>query len=246
MSKNRSLLKELVLLQRSIPSCVLSLFAVSVVAMNLLANKSIDTPFSWLALDCGVLFSWLAFLLMDMITRRFGPRASTLASFMALGVNLFMAFMFFIAAKVPGNWGESFSGGDAATVNTALNNTFGGTWYVLFGSSVAFIVSALVNNITNSGIGKKLQNRTFKDFALRSYVSTFVSQFADNLTFSLIVSHNFFGWSLGLCFTCALTGALIELLCEVVFSPLGYRVSLRWDNDEVGKEYLDYIGKEFS
>ena len=231
MSKNRSLLKELVLLQRSIPSCVLSLFAVSVVAMNLLANKSIDTPFSWLALDCGVLF---------------GPRASTLVSFMALGVNLFMSFMFFIAAKVPGNWGESFSGGDAAAVNTALNNTFGGTWYVLFGSSVAFIVSALVNNITNSGIGKKLQNRTFKDFALRSYASTFISQFADNLTFSLIVSHNFFGWSLGLCFTCALTGALIELLCEVVFSPLGYRVALRWDEDEVGKEYLDYIGKEFS
>ena len=32
--------------------------AVSVIVMNLLANKSIDTGTTWLALDCGIIFSW--------------------------------------------------------------------------------------------------------------------------------------------------------------------------------------------
>ena len=29
------------------------------------------------------------------------------------------------------------------------------------------------------------------------------------------------------CFTCAVTGAIAELLFEIVFSPLGYRISRR-------------------
>ena len=70
-------------------------------------------------------------------------------------------------------------------------------------------------------------SRGFGAFALRSYVSTFIGQFADNLIFALIVSKLFFGWTLLQCFTCALTGAAAELLFEVVFSPLGYRISRR-------------------
>ena len=67
------LLSEFKLLQRSVPSAVTALFAVSVVAMNLLANKSIDTGTTWLALDCGIIFSWAVFLIMDTVTKRYGP-----------------------------------------------------------------------------------------------------------------------------------------------------------------------------
>ncbi|MBQ1285277.1 MAG: hypothetical protein IIY19_02405, partial [Lachnospiraceae bacterium] len=59
MNKVKSLLKEAVLLERSVPSVVSALFILSIVAMNLLANKSITLPFDWLALDCGIIFSWL-------------------------------------------------------------------------------------------------------------------------------------------------------------------------------------------
>ena len=69
--------------------------------------------------------------------------------------------------------------------------------------------------------------RGFGGFALRSYVSTFLAQFADNLIFALLVSKLFFGWTLLQCFTCALTGAVAELLFEIFFSPLGYRMSRR-------------------
>ena len=195
--------------------------------MNLLANKSINTGLDWLALDCGILFSWLTFLSMDVMTHCYGPRAATLMSIAALLFNLLMALVFFIAGHIPGVWGESFVEGSELVINTALDNTFSGTWYIILGSSIAFISSALINNFLNYGLGKLVGSRGFGAFALRSYVSTFIGQFADNLIFALIVSKLFFGWTLLQCFTCALTGAAAELLFEVVFSPLGYRISRR-------------------
>ncbi|MBR6350207.1 MAG: hypothetical protein IKR67_06645, partial [Lachnospiraceae bacterium] len=84
MNRLKSLFKEAVLLERSIPGVVSALFILSIVAMNLLANKSINLPFDWMALDCGIIFSWLVFLLMDMVTRHFGPRAATMLSVIAL------------------------------------------------------------------------------------------------------------------------------------------------------------------
>ena len=214
-------------LMQTAPPLIVALLFLSVVGMNLLANKSIDTGLSWLALDCGILFSWLTFLCMDVLTHCYGPEAATLLSISALGGNLFMALIFYLASRIPGVWGESFVDGSEAVINSALDGTFRGTWYILLGSSVAFAASAVLNNFLNSGIGKQLKKKDgFGTFALRSYVSTFLAQMADNLIFALLVSRVFFGWTLLQCVTCAITGALLELLCEVVFSPLGYRISL--------------------
>ena len=215
-------------LTKSVPPLVAALLVLSVVGMNLLANKSIDTGLSWLALDCGILFSWLAFLSMDVLTHCYGPGAATALSLAALGLNLLMALIFFVASRIPGVWGESFVEGEEAVINAALDGTFGGTWYIILGSSVAFAASAVLNNFLNWGVGRLLgADRGFGGFALRSYVSTFLAQTADNLIFALLVSRLFFGWTLLQCVTCALTGALLELVFEVVFSPLGYGVSRR-------------------
>lgn len=212
---------------KTVPPLLLTLTVLAVVGMNLLANKSI-VNLDWLALDAGFLLSWMAFLTMDVLTHCYGPRAATLFSVFALALNLLMAGIFFAASRIPGMWGESFVEGSEQIINTALDNTFGGTWYVLLGSSVAFLVSAIVNNFLNYGVGKLLKRKDgFGQFALRSYVSTFIGQFIDNLVFALIVSKVFFGWTLLQCFTCAVTGAVAELLFEVVFSPIGYRISKR-------------------
>jgi len=212
---------------KTVPPLLLTLTVLAVVGMNLLANKSI-VNLDWLALDCGIVLSWLTFLTMDILTHCYGPRAATLFSVFALILNLFMAGIFFAASRIPGMWGESFVEGSEDIINAALDNTFGGTWYILLGSSVAFIVSAFVNNFLNAGIGKLLKTQDgFGRFALRSYVSTFVGQFTDNLVFALLVSRIFFGWTALQCLTCAITGAVAELLFEIVFSPLGYRISQR-------------------
>ena len=206
---------------------ILTLAVLSCVGMNLLANKSIDTGLSWLALDCGILFSWLAFLSMDVATHCYGPRAATAVSLTALLLNLVMVAVFFVASIVPGVWGESFVEGSEQVINGALDNTFGGTWFIILGSSIAYAVSAVLNNFLNWAIGERLgDDRGFGTFAVRSYVSTFIAQFADNITFALLVSRTFFSWTMLQCVTCALTGAVLELLFEVFFSPMGYRISL--------------------
>lgn len=234
---------EFKLLLKSVPSVIVVFFVLSVFAMNLLANKSISLPVSWLALDCGIIVSWFAFLTMDIVTKHFGPKAATELSLLAILINLVFCLIMFLGSVIPGVWGESYVEGSEDVINGALNGTFGGTWYVLMGSTIAFIVSAVVNNFTNWGIGKVFKKNPdgIAAYIMRSYVSTAIGQFVDNLIFALIVSHFFFGWTLLQCVMCSLTGMVAELLCEAVFSYFGFAVCKRWKRDSVGKEYFDFI-----
>lgn len=243
MKKIKKESEELRLLLRSVPSPVVVMFVLAVFSMNLLANKSIALPLRSLALDCGIIVSWFAFLAMDMITKHFGPKAAMHISVFATLLNLIMCMIFFIGSRIPGTWGESGTAADPTAMNVALDRTFGGTWYVLAGSTLAFLVGAAINNLSNYGVGRLFRKNPdgFAAYALRSYVSTAVGQFADNLTFALVVSHFFFGWSLTQCVTCALTGMLAELLCEVLFSGVGYRVCRKWKQERIGEEYFCYL-----
>ena len=90
--------KETVLLLRTIPSVVVALFVISVITMNLLANKTLVQT-TYLAIDGGILVSWLSFLCMDIVTKHFGPKASIRLSVFAMVVNLLTCLIFFIV-----NW----------------------------------------------------------------------------------------------------------------------------------------------
>ena len=245
MKKIKQELQEFSLLLNAVPTSLTVMFVMSVFAMNLLANKSVNLPFSWLALDSGILVSWICFLTMDMVTRRFGPKAATELSVFAILMNLFWCLLFFVGSQISGSWGESYVAGSEQVINTALDRTFGGTWYVLAGSTAAFFLSSVVNNFLNWGIGRCIRKKAdgFGAYALRTYVSTAVAQFTDNMIFALLVSHVFFGWTLLQCVTCSLTGMLVEMLCEAVFSFFGYRVCRGWEARGVGKEYLQKVRK---
>lgn len=225
-------------LLRNVPSLALTLFVVSVIMMNLLANKELLT-LKYFALDCGFALSWISFLCMDMICKRFGAKAAAKISILALAINLLATLIFKILSLTPGMWGEFYSTG-MIEVNDALNTTFGGSWYVVFGSSVAILCSSICNSTINHIIAKHLHTDDFKAFAIRSYISTGVAQFLDNLVFASIVSYHFFGWSLAQVLVCSLIGAVAELLCEIIFSPIGYKVSKDWEKENVGQQYLDY------
>ena len=230
------------MLLRCIPATVVSLFAVSVICMNLLANKTL-LQLDWIALDGGILISWLSFMCMDIITKHFGPKASTKISILASGINLLTCLIFFVASAIPSN----------ANDYSEFNSIFGGTWFILLGSTVAFLASAVINNILNFSIGRAFKaNPDGKlAYAVQTYVSTFIGQFLDNFIFSVIVFVGFapvfwggFHWTVLQCATCALTGAVAELIMEIAFSPIGYRILKKWRADAVGKDYLSYIGKE--
>ena len=225
-------------LLRNIPSLVITLFVVSVIMMNLLANKELFSV-KYLALDCGFVLSWISFLCMDMICKRFGAKPAAKISILAMVINLAACGVFKLMSLSPGMWGEFYSTG-SMDVNNALNATIGGSWYVVLGSSLAMLCAAICNSAINHGIAKRLRISGYKAFAARSFVSTGIAQFVDNFMFATVVSLHFFGWTWTQVFFCSLTGAVMELLCEVVFSPMGYKVSQQWEEDEVGEQYLRY------
>ena len=223
---------------RNIPSLVVSLFIISVIMMNLLANKELVNT-HYLALDCGVCLSWVSFLCMDMICKRFGPKAAAKISILAMTVNLAVTLIFKLLSLTPGMWGQYYTTG-MTEVNDALNATIGGCWYVVLGSSTAMVAAAITNSLINHTIAKRLTFGGFKAFAVRSYVSTWIAQFVDNMVFASIVSVYFFGWSWTQVLFCSLTGAAVELLCEVIFSPFGYRISQQREAEQVGEQYIRF------
>ena len=237
----KKIITEFKILLRAIPPTVVTLFAVSVICMNLLANKTL-LKLDWIALDGGILISWLSFMCMDIITKHFGPKAANLITIHAVGINLLTCLIFFLVSIIP----------STAADYSAYDSIFGGTWFILLGSTVAFIASALVNNTLNWMIGRACRKNPDGKAAymLRSYISTFIGQFLDNFIFSLIVFHGFapvfwngFSWSVLQCAMCALTGAVAELIMEVIFSPIGYRITQKWKSQSVGKAYFEYLEK---
>lgn len=234
--------EETATLLRSIPSTVVTLFVVSVICMNLLANKTLYQN-EWIALDGGILISWLSFMCMDIITKYFGVKASNKIALLASSINLLTCLIFYIASIIPSN----------AADYEALDSLLGGTWFILLGSTVAFLSSAVINNFLNLIVGKAFK----KDpdgklaFATQTYVSTFIGQFMDNFIFSVIVFVGFapifwngFHWTVLQCTMCALTGAVAELIMEILFSPFGYSIFLKWKKHSVGKEYLELMKKD--
>lgn len=234
-SRIKDHISDTVLLLRSVPSPIVTLFVLSVVLMNLLANKTIFQR-GFFAVDGGIVMSWLTFLCMDIITKRFGARAATQISVFALCVNLFAVGIFAIVSVIP-----------TSTDYSAFNSIFGGSWFIVLSSSAAFLASAIVNNGLNVAVGRLFQNDPDGRAAYytRSYISTMIGQFVDNMVFASLTFMVFapiywggFSWTLPQCITCSLIGAALELLMEVVFSPIGYAVTRRWQREDVGGEYI--------
>lgn len=230
-------------LMRSVPPLVMMFLAISTTLMNLMAQKEL-LNISWLALDCGFLLSWLSFLCMDMLTKRFGAKAAIQLSLTSVAVSLFVSLVLFVTSIVGNNWSAAYNYENGDIVNAALNETFGGTWYVIAGSMIAFAVASIMNAVVNESIGKMTKKNNFGSFALRSYVSTAIGQFVDNFVFATVVSKVFFGWTWQQVFFCSIAGAVAELVSEIIFSPVGFKVCRKWEKHNVGHEYLDYVNSK--
>lgn len=231
--------KETVLLLRTIPSVAVALFVVSVITMNLLANKTLVQT-EYLAIDGGILVSWLSFMCMDIVTKHFGPKAATRLSVFAMLVNLLVCLIFYIVSIIPSK----------ADDYSKFNEIFGGTWFILLSSSIAFLASAIINNVMNWVIGKAFKKNPDGKlaFVTRAYVSTFIGQFFDNLIFAMLTFILFapifwdgFHWTFIQCVTCSLIGAGLELILEIVFSPFGYWICKNWKKQNIGHQYFEYV-----
>ena len=237
--KAKRAFKESVVLLRSIPSPVVALFVISVIAMNILANKTIYQS-AYLAIDGGILISWLSFMSMDVVTKHFGPKAATRMCIFAVLVNLLTCLIFWIASIIPTNLDYS-----------KFNEIVGGTWFILLSSTIAFIASAIINNFMNYIIGLAFKKNPDGKlaFVTRSYISTFIGQFCDNLIFAVFCFMIFapifwdgFHWTFIQCVTCSVLGAMLELVLEIVFSPIGYLITKNWKKNNIGQAYFELVG----
>ncbi len=228
-------------LLRSIPGIVTAFFISSVVVMNLMASKVIiQTEF--FGITGGLLISWIPFLTMDVVVKVFGVRAANKLNVLGLLVNLFFVGLFQLVSSVQiGGDGEAYA---------AFDRTFSQTWQIFTASSIAFLASGIINNFLNYSVGKLFRNKPDGAFAYftRSYVSTFIGQFVDNFVFVSLAFLVFFKLSVGTAFGytiqsaigTAVLGAVIELLMEVIFSPIGYKVCKNWEGEKVGEDYFKY------
>lgn len=232
------------LLFRSIPGLVTCGFVISVVVMNLMASKVIIMT-SFMGITGGVLLSWLPFLTMDTVVKTFGLKAANKLTLLGLIVNLACIGIFQLVSVIQ-------VGGDASSY-AAFDATFSQTWQIFVASSIAFLVSGVVNNASNVFIAKLVKKNPDGKVAymLRTYISTAIGQFVDNFIFAGLAFMVFFQLSIGssLGYTwlsvlgTAAFGALLELLMEVIFSPIGYRICQKWRKEAVGEEYLAYCQK---
>ena len=230
----KSEIKLFATLVRSVPTLVIVLFSCSVILMNLLSSFTI-VNLPYFALTAGVFVSWIGFLLMDILSKHFGPKAANRISWIALGANLIAVGVFFVISQI-------------GTI-PALDMVLHGQWSVLLASTTAFIASVLVNNFLNYLIGKAFKKNPDGKaaYVCRSYISTFLSQCVDNFLFTslafiilpLIPGALQVHWTWTQVSVCAVTCALVELGMEAIFSPIGYYVTKSWKRKEVGKEYRD-------
>lgn len=211
-------------LLKSIPPLLLTVLVLSVVSMNLLANKELFRT-EWLALDCGFTLSWIPFLIMDAVCRAFGGKAALRLSVISILINLVLFAIFKAVSMTPGMWGSYYDSG-LYEVNDALNNTIGGSTWIVLGSAFSMAVASLVNSLVNMLVARFTRKDNFKAFAARSFISTAFSQFTDNLLFALIVSVPLFGWNMRQALICSVVAAGFELGTEILFSGLGFRLSL--------------------
>ncbi len=227
---------------RAIPGIVTTVFVLSVVSMNLLANKSIfNLP--WLASTAGIFVSWISFLCMDAVCKRFGAKTATILNTVAMLITLGITLLYALIVKIPGVWASSYSASSpevAKEINAALDSTFASTWFIIIGSALAMFLGGLVNSFINNFVGKRVDKAdNYKGFAIRSFASTAIGQFVDNIVFALFVSYMFFGWTMKQVVVCSFMMMMLELAFEVVFSPVGYKMSKSWKTDNVGSDYIE-------
>ena len=239
ISKTKSLIADYKLLLKNVPAFVTSFFVLGTCLMNLAAGKIIYNAWN-VAVTGGFILSWLPFLCMDVVAKRFGARAAIMLNILSALGNLFATVLLAIVAAIP-----------TETPYTEFNYVFGAVWFICLSSTIAFIVSGVINSLLNAAIGKLFKNKTsIAEFSARSFVSTFVGQAIDNFLFIagvyVVFALKFWGLEPLPILTCvgtAIVGGLFELIAEIVLAPVGYRVVKRWEKEGVGQEYIDAHSK---
>ena len=234
---------------RSIPPLALTLATLATVLMNILANKSIiELP--WLIQDAGICLSWIGFLVGDIVVKAFGSKNAIRMNLTALLISLVVSVLLVGVSVIPGHWSVEFnymnSMGEfteiSKEVGKSMNAIIGNVWYVILGSAAASAVGLICNGISQGLILNKIEKKHgdhYWGFLAASTSSTIIGQLIDNITVAMLVSVKFFGWTWKQVIVCSITGAVVELICEIIFTPLTYKIGKNWEKNKIGVKYME-------
>lgn len=248
-------LHETKVLFKGLPAIPFTMVCLSFILMNLLATVALYNEW-WIAGDVGIIVSWLAFLFGDMFVKRYGAKGSIKIQLAALLVALFtMSILAAGSAIENAVYASYIQSGEYYPMLSLFSwefNVENGmvTLWTLGASAAAFIIATVFNAIISKFILVKFKKRTsFKAYATAAYISTFIGQFVDNIVFAFLFT--FFASRIGLwgmsplsglaMTTCAITGAVLELILEVIFSPIGFKVAEKWRKEGIGAEYVALV-----
>ena len=206
---------------RSIPAIILTIFCLTIVIMNVLANKTIFQN-EFIALDGGIVITWVVILLNDLVTTVYGPRKTICMAIFGTFVSLVTSLIFYLVSIIPSSGQfEEFS------------KFIGGTWFIVVSGAIAFILSSSLNAVLNVTIGRAFKKNPNSKLALlvRNDLSTLVSQIFDNFVFNCLafmvfapLFWNGFKWTPVQCICCALVYGAIELFIETILFPLFHKI----------------------
>ena len=234
MKQLKKVIADYKLLLDNVPALVTVVFCIGCIWMNTAAGKILVNAMN-VAITGGFLISFLPFLCLDIVSKRFGARAAILLNLLSAACSTVFTLGLSLVAAIP-----------TKDDYTAFNTVLGGVWFITLSSIVAFVVSGVVNSLLNAAIGKLFKKTSGVEFAARSFISTFVGQAIDNFIFIAGVYVIFapIFWKMTplpilTCVGTAVLGGFFELLCEVVTAPIGYHIVKRWERDGVGQTYID-------
>ena len=179
-------------------------------------------------LTCGVLLWPLEFVMTDIINEYYGPKAVRRISYTAVALISYGFLMFYLAMAVPPAdfWYGSAVDLGIPDMDKAFNGIFGQGMWIIAGSSVAFLVSQLVDVTVFHKIKKYTGE---KKVWLRATGSTFVSQLVDSFIVLFIAFKIGKGWSWQLVLAICLVNYAYKFTMAIVLTPLIYFVERRID-----------------
>lgn len=234
--------EETKVLFKCMPTIPFAFLVCCLIAMNFLANRG--GAIGPVAFDCGVIVSWVVFLASDMLVKRFGAKASIKINIAALALELVAVGLMALGTLLP-----FAMYGSTPEESAVFTQIFVAAPWPLFAGAAAALLANVINALISKAILLKFKNRTSgKAYITASWISTAIGQFFDNSFFGLFFSMwqpwfpAFHTWkALIYIIPASAMGAIIELVGQMIFSPVGFKIAETWRRKGIGQEYVDMV-----
>lgn len=208
-------------------------FVVVLLCSNLIGPGKVAAV-AGISFGVGNLFFPISYIFGDVLTEVYGYARARRVIWAGFGGLVFAAVMSAVILRMPADPAEPFN----AVIDPALGVVFGGTWRIVFGSIVAFLVGDFVNSYVLAKMkvwtkGRWLWTRTIG--------STIAGQGVDSLLFYPIA---FLGvWSPGTMAKVVVFNWLFKVGVEAAMTPVTYAVVSfvkRHEHEDVYDDHTDF------